>query len=164
MLVVVLAAVGATVAAKSYWRVAVETPQDVAVFEAHRLEQLAQLGQDANTPEAQIVEARLRDWSAKGFFGLANPFGSMLIVLGFAAAGLAIDKFRAWHGHPRKALGPQGGSQGRVRRRMGASRAPAERSASSSATAGPVCGRRRSFRGSRRDGPRPPSRSSARLG
>jgi hypothetical protein len=112
MLVVVLAAVGATVAAKSYWRVAVETPHDVAVFEAHRLEQLAQLGWDANTPEAQIVEARLRDWSAKGFFGLANPFGSMLIVLGFAAAGLAMDKFRAWHGHPRKALGPQGGSQG----------------------------------------------------
>ena len=98
-LVVVLAAVGATVTAKSYWRVAVETPHDVAVFEAHRLEQLAQLGWDANTPEAQIVEARLRDWSAKGFFGLANPFGSMLIVLGFAAAGLAIDKFRAWHGH-----------------------------------------------------------------
>jgi hypothetical protein len=112
-LVVVLAAVGATVAAKSYWQVAVETPQNVADFEAHRLERLAQFGLDADTPDAQVVQARLRDWSAKGFFGLANPFGSMLIVLGFAAAGLAIDKFRAaWHGHPRQALGPQGGSQG----------------------------------------------------
>jgi O-antigen ligase len=94
-LAVVLAAVGATVAARSYWRLAVEGPRDVAVFEAHRLEQLAQLGRDANTPEAQILEARLRDWSAKGFFSLANPFGSMLIVLGLAAAGLAIDKLRA---------------------------------------------------------------------
>ncbi len=95
MLVVVLAAVGATVAAKSYWRVAIETPQNVADFEAHRLERLAQFGWDANTPQAQVVEARLRDWSAKGFFSLANPFGSMLIVLGFAAAALVIDKFRA---------------------------------------------------------------------
>jgi len=98
-LVVVLAAVGATVAARSYWRVAVEAPQNVADFEAHRLERLAQFGWEADTPQAQVVEARLRDWSAKGFFGLANPFGSLLIVLGFAAAGLAIDKFRAaWHG------------------------------------------------------------------
>ena len=96
-LVVVLAAVGATVAARSYWRVGVETPKNVADFQAHRLERLAQFGLDANTPEAQIVEARLRDWSAKGFFGLANPFGSLLIVLGLAAAGLAIDK---WHGRP----------------------------------------------------------------
>ncbi len=100
-LVVVLAAVGATVAARSYWQVAVEAPRNVADFEAHRLERLAQFGWDADTPQAQVVEARLRDWSAKGFYGLANPFGSMLIVLGFAAAGLAIDKFRAaWHGRP----------------------------------------------------------------
>jgi hypothetical protein len=100
-LVVVLAAVGATVAARSYWQVAVEAPQNVADFEAHRLERLAQFGWEADTPQAQVVEARVRDWSAKGFFGLANPFGSLLIVLGFAAAGLAIDKFRAaWHGRP----------------------------------------------------------------
>ncbi len=99
-LVVVMAAVGATVAARGYWQVAVEAPQNVADFQAHRIERLAQFGWDVNTPQAQVVEARLRDWSAKGFYNLANPFGSLLIMLGFAAAGLAIDK---WRGRPRAA-------------------------------------------------------------
>ncbi len=107
-LVVVLAAVGGTMAAKSYWQVAVESPQNVADFEAHRLQRLAQFGWDANTPQAQVVETRVRDWSARGFFGLANPFGSLLIVLGFAGAGLAIDKFRAAAVERRKAKGSSG--------------------------------------------------------
>jgi len=107
-LVLVLAALAGTMGAKSYWQVAVETPQNVADFEAHRLERLAQFGWDANTPQAQVVEARLRDWSAKGFFGLANPFGSLLLVLGFAGVGFAIDKFRAGAIERHKAKGSPG--------------------------------------------------------
>lgn len=107
-LVVVLAAVGGTMAAKSYWQVAVEAPQNVADFEAHRLQRLAQFGWDPNSPQAQVVETRVRDWSARGFFGLANPFGSLLIVLGFAGAGLAVDKFRAAAVERRKAKGSSG--------------------------------------------------------
>ncbi len=107
-LVVVLAALAGTMAAKSYWQVAVESPQNVADFEAHRLERLAQFGWDVNTPQAQAVEGRLRDWSARGFFSLANPFGSLLLVLGFAGVGLAIDKFRAGAIQRHKAKGSSG--------------------------------------------------------
>ena len=93
--VVVMAALGATMAARGYWQVAVEAPQGVADFEANPAERLGQFGWQPGTPEADVFEARVRDWSAKGFLGAANPFGSMLIVLGFAALGLAVDKLRA---------------------------------------------------------------------
>ena len=95
LLVAVLAAVGVTLAGKGFWQLAVEIPERIADFSAHRVERLRQFAWEPDTPQAALVEARLRDRSITGFFGLANPFGSLLLVMAFAAAGLAIDKVRA---------------------------------------------------------------------
>jgi len=95
LLVAVLAGVGLALAAKGLWQLGVEIPAHVADFRAHRLERLAEFGWDADTPQAALIEARVLSPAITGFFALANPFGSLLIVLGFAAAGLAVDKLRA---------------------------------------------------------------------
>jgi len=91
----VLAAVGLALAARAYWQSLVELPDAAADFAAHRAERLRQIGWQAGTPQADLAEARVRDFSARGYFGLANPFGSMMIVLGFAALGLAGGKVKA---------------------------------------------------------------------
>ncbi len=95
MLLAVLAGLGVALAAKGLWQLAVEVPRRAADFQAHRLERLAGFGWDPNTPQAALIEARVLSPAVTGFFALANPFGSLLIVLAFAAAGLAVDKLHA---------------------------------------------------------------------
>jgi len=95
LLVVVLAAVGAALAAKGYWQRTTEIPDRVADFDANRVQHLRNFGWEPNTPQAELIEARMRDPAVTGYFALANPFGSLLLVAGFAAVGLAADKFRS---------------------------------------------------------------------
>jgi len=95
LLASVLLAAGATLAVKAFWQRAVEIPARIADFDAHRTERLAEFGWQAASPQAALIENRLRDTSVTGFLSLANPFGSLLVVLGFAGAGLAAAKLRA---------------------------------------------------------------------
>jgi len=90
--VAVLAAVAATLAAKGLWQVLVEVPERVADFEMYRLERLRQFGWAAGSPQAQLIEKRLRDPAPFGFFALANLFAALLLVVAAALAGLAADK------------------------------------------------------------------------
>ena len=115
LLVIVLAAAGAALAAKGFWQRAAEIPERIVDFDAHRVDRLTGFGWDPNTPQAALIEARVRDTSITGYFALANPFGSLLLVCGFAAAGLAIDKLRA---------GVRSWREGRSRRRKGEMDAP----------------------------------------
>ena len=92
LLLVVLAALAGAMAAKGLWQVFVEAPDRVADFEAYRNQRLAQFGWAPGTPQAVLVEARLRDTSPFGYFGLANIFASLLVLLFLAGAGLAADK------------------------------------------------------------------------
>jgi len=48
-----------------------------------------------DSPEAKMFASRARDPAPFGFFFLANLFGSVLVILALAAAGLAGDKIRA---------------------------------------------------------------------
>ena len=93
LLLVVLAAVGATLAAKSYAQYFMEIPDRIAQFTMYRNEQLKIAGIAPGTPQAAAFENRLRDTAVTGFFGLANLLASLLIVLLMASAGLAADKF-----------------------------------------------------------------------
>ena len=95
LLVAVLAAAGLALAAKGFWQVAVEIPSRAADFQAHRVQRLSDVGWDPNAPQALLIEKRMLSTTITGFLPLANPFGSLLLVLGFAAAGLAVDKVRA---------------------------------------------------------------------
>lgn len=91
LVVVVLAAVGIALAAKGIWQVAVEIPEVISQFEDNPAEHLRAAGFQPGTPQARAYEFRLRNITAKGFFPLANVFGSMLIILLGAGLGLAVD-------------------------------------------------------------------------
>jgi len=104
--VAVLAGAAAVMAAKGFWQVFVEVPQRVADFEMYRAQRLASFGWQADSVQAKLLEARLKDPSPFGYFSLANIFASLMIVLAAAAAGLAWEKLVAgWrHLRPRRGM------------------------------------------------------------
>ena len=93
VLLAVLAALGMMLAAKGIWQYFVEAPDRIADFEANRDRILSAHGLAVGSPEAAMFEIRLRDRAPLGFFGLANPFASLLIVLGAAGAALTAGKW-----------------------------------------------------------------------
>ena len=101
LVVVVLAALAMTMAAKGIWQVHVEIPDRVAEFQSNRAKYLGQEGIMPGTPEEKMFESRVVDNSPTGFGPLANVFASMLIVLLAAGAALAAEKLIAAAG-PRK--------------------------------------------------------------
>ncbi len=97
ILLAVLAALGAMLAVKGLCQYFVETPQRISGFEMYIDQTLADWGIRPGSPEALVFENRLRASGPLGFFNLANPFASLLIVLLAAAAGLVGDRWlRAW--------------------------------------------------------------------
>lgn len=95
LVVVVLAALGATLAALSFQQVLYEVPQRIAEFRADPEKVLLRNGIVPGTPKAGMLEKRLVDPAATGYLGLANVFASLLIVLLAGGAGLAIEKIAA---------------------------------------------------------------------
>jgi len=95
LLVVVLAGVAGSLAAKGLYQFFVEVPERVADFQMYRAERLAQFGWAIGSPQAQHIEKRLTDPAPFGYFALANPFASLLIVVGLTAVGLTADKIVA---------------------------------------------------------------------
>ena len=91
------AAVAACVvlAAKSAWQMAFEFPVNHGEWRQHSAELLRQAGHDPDSPDARMLAARMLADTPYGFMNLSNPFGSLMIVLGFFAAGLAVEKFAA---------------------------------------------------------------------
>lgn len=107
LLVALLAALGATLAAKGLWQYFVEAPDRIADFDAHKLKQLAEAGLTPFSPQALAFEGRLRDRSPTGFGGLANLLAAMLLVLGAAAVGLTIGRVRLARTSPAPAATPR---------------------------------------------------------
>ncbi len=101
LVVVVLAAVGVVLAARTAREVGWEIPDRVAHFKQHADAVLRQKGIEPGSSRARMYENRVLDASATGYFGLANVFGSLLIVLSAAAVGLAVEKLvAARHAEP----------------------------------------------------------------
>jgi len=92
VLVVVPGALGGAMAIKGGWQVGFEVPARIEDFEMHRSQRLAEFGWAEGTPQAALIESRLRDSAPFGFFALANLFASLLILLVAAAVALAADK------------------------------------------------------------------------
>ena len=92
VLLIVLAGFAAGLAAKGIWQEAVERTQRITDFDMYRTERLSQLGWAPGSPEAVRFEVRLRSAGALGYFALANPFASLLVVLLSAAAAVAAAK------------------------------------------------------------------------
>ncbi len=93
LVVVVLVALAGAMAAKACAETVWEIPQRVASFRENPEKQLIQVGITPGTAQAKMFERRIDDRASLGYFGLANVFASLLILLVSAAAGLAIEKF-----------------------------------------------------------------------
>ncbi len=103
VLVVVMAAVGATLAVKAFWQVLVEIPDTVEFFRRNPKAVLYGAGHRPGSAEARMLRERLMRRTANGFGPLANIFGSLLVILLSATAALAAAKvgaarrhYRAW--------------------------------------------------------------------
>jgi len=92
LLLVVLGGVGGALAVKAVWQMAAEIPDRISDFDMYRDQWLERFGWRDGSPQAALIESRIRDRAPTGFFGLANLFGSMLILLAGAAIGLACAK------------------------------------------------------------------------
>lgn len=107
LVLVVLAGLATMLGAKGLYQVLVEIPDQVASFQENKAQQLAALRQAPDSPGARMFETRLRENSTKGWFGLANVFGTLMVLLTLAAVGLAADKWDAWR-HDRAVRQPAG--------------------------------------------------------
>jgi len=92
LLVIILAGLAGTMGIKALLEVFYEIPQRIAAYQADPASQLAQLGIAPNTPAAKMFEKRVFDKAVVGYFGLANVFASLLVIIVPVAAGLAVEK------------------------------------------------------------------------
>jgi len=93
--IAVLAALGVMLAVVGLKQCFFETAQRVADFEAHGAEILAAQGWKGDSPEAAAFQERISKAVPLGFFGLANPFASLMIVLTAAGTALSADRWIA---------------------------------------------------------------------
>ncbi len=89
LLVIVVAALGATLAIKAIYQRVDEVPSRIAFFEANREKHLADMGIEPGDPKEKMLENRLRDTTVTGFLGMANLFAAELILMLAAGIGLA---------------------------------------------------------------------------
>lgn len=86
----VLAALTAMLATRGAVQVLVEHPATVALYEETRAAFLADRGWLPDSSAALTYERRLRQPEASGWFGLSNPFSTMMGVGVLVLAGLAV--------------------------------------------------------------------------
>ncbi len=103
VLVVLLVALGVTLAGKGLWQYFVEIPENIAFFEDNPAGGVGPTGAPPGSPAARLFEARVRSASPTGYIALSNVFASTLLVTLGAAIGLAAEKLstalrvrRAW--------------------------------------------------------------------
>jgi tetratricopeptide (TPR) repeat protein len=104
----VLGAVAIALAIKGYWQVLVEFPANAEYLKEHGLEAIRDTGHDPIAPAAGMLRKRILSTTPYGYFHLANPFASLLLVGCLAAAALAIAKLKAAGAERRLVKGPRG--------------------------------------------------------
>ncbi|MCD6378198.1 MAG: O-antigen ligase family protein [Planctomycetes bacterium] len=92
LLVIILASLAGTMGIKALLEFFYEIPQRKEAYQTDPAGQLAQIGITPNTPAAKMFEKRVFDKAVLGYFGLANVFASLLVMIIPAAAGLGIEK------------------------------------------------------------------------
>ncbi len=81
--------------AKGAYQSLVELPAMIAEFERNPEAMLSAQALDANSAAARMLERRLRQPDATGWFAMSNVFGSIAAVLGVALLALTIEAARA---------------------------------------------------------------------
>ncbi len=92
LVLAVLAALAVTMAAKGYEQAGYEIPERIADFRADPAKVFARQGLPPDSPQARMLVRRITDRATTGYFGLANVYASLLVVLLAAAGGLATQK------------------------------------------------------------------------
>ena len=95
LLLAAAAAACLVLVARSAWQMAFEFPANHSQLAEDRDATLRKAGYDPDSPNAAMLEKRMLADTPYGFMSLSNPFGSMMIVLGFAAAAVAVERFAA---------------------------------------------------------------------
>ena len=110
LVLVTLVGAATMLGAKGLFQVLVEIPDQIADYRRHEAQRLAEAGHRVGTPGQRMFQARVTERTTKGWFGLANIYGSLMVLATLAAAGLAVDKWLAWRaqrsGSPAGPRGP----------------------------------------------------------
>ncbi len=93
LVIVILAGMATTLGLKGLYQATVEIPDQRVEFRANKADQLAAMNIAVDSPEATMYEARVQEITTKGWFSLANVFGSLMVLLTMAAIGIAVDKW-----------------------------------------------------------------------
>ena len=104
----VLVAVSAPLAVRGLEQAFIEHPNTVRQFEATRTQLFAERGWELDSSAARTYERRLRQREATGWFGLSNPYSS---VLGASFVVLALAAWCGWRkrdltGEPGESVAP----------------------------------------------------------
>jgi len=103
--IAVLAAVAAPLAVRGAVQVTTEHGETVASYEANRTSFLAERGWESDSSATRTYERRLRQPEATGWFGLSNPYSSLMGVGVVGLGALAILGFRRGLAGPSAAVG-----------------------------------------------------------
>lgn len=101
----VLVALSAPLVARGAVQILVEHPATVAAYEANRATFLADRGWTPDSSAARTYERRLRQAEATGWFGLSNPFSTVMGATGVALAIIAVGAARRRRAVESAALG-----------------------------------------------------------
>lgn len=101
----VLVAVSVPLAVRGAVQVTREHEDTVAMYDANRAAFLAERGWDPDSSAARTYERRLRQPEATGWFGLSNPFSSVMGVGVVGLGALAVLGFRRGLAGPAAAVG-----------------------------------------------------------
>jgi tetratricopeptide (TPR) repeat protein len=101
----VLVAVSVPLAVRGAVQVTREHEDTVAMYDSNRAAFLAERGWDPDSSAARTYERRLRQPEATGWFGLSNPYSSMMGVGLVGLGALAILGFRRGLAGPAAAIG-----------------------------------------------------------
>ena len=101
----VLVAVAAPLAVRGAVQVTTEHAETVASYEANRAGFLAERGWEPDSSAARTYERRLRQPEATGWFGLSNPYSSLMGVGVVGLGSLAVLGFRRGLAGPSAAVG-----------------------------------------------------------
>ncbi len=101
----VLVAVSVPLAVRGAVQVTREHEDTVAMYDANRAAFLAERGWDPDSSAARTYERRLRQPEATGWFGLSNPYSSLMGVGLVGLGALAVLGFRRGLAGPAAAIG-----------------------------------------------------------
>ena len=81
-------------AARGFYQILAENPRTIEYFQQHRADQLAAQGWSVRSAQARLLERRITQNEASGWFGLTNIYGSIMAAFFVGWSVLLISNLR----------------------------------------------------------------------